>query len=937
VKTPKEQLLEAIDPVAFWQSEFPQWSSEEDLVPCPIHKDEAPSLSLSASGKFNCFGCNFSGTSVIGYYTDVYCQGNFRVALKRLFSKYVTKVVEEKTIEDAHDKLMGSAKARHALLARRGWSESTLEKFKIGWDAKRRRTTIPIYNLGNMAVDIRRHDSLRLAPKKDGKRIPMLASAPGGNFFPLGLDANPFLKDEVFILEGEPDVILAHDQGLNAVTVTGGAGKIANMGYVMACAFTGKHVVICLDNDQAGKDAAKKLAREFAKVDLASLKIVHVPEGNDFTEYVLNHGGDKNLFLQHVRQAPYLFKPKNSNVTECHLSDTGDPKLTGTNIRTRVLVSGKHQSPFSIPKRLEYRCEPNDDGYCAVCQCRDDGRAEWVIQSDDTDILDWLTKPKEKYPELIKQGLGSTCRRRMQVSVLEYQSVEQLVVVPGLSAYDAEQDNKYVTRNAYCVDCDVDANKHYEFDAIPTPYPRTRESVLLVHKAKGSHDAIETFRLTEERISKLRGVFTDSPRQTVTEIAKTLSVNYTNIIGRPDLHVAADLCYHSAFSFDFNGQLIPKGSLELLFFGDTRAGKGSVAEGLSRAFGLGAVVSGENASFMGLVGGLSKLREAFILQWGALPLNNGRLVIIDEFSGLDEVLGKLSRIRSEGLAEINKGGIHSKTQANARVIWIANPRGGKALSQFSTGVEAIEDLVKMHEDIARFDLVCVASKDAVSVADINKPRESKLDNKYTTDVLRDVILWAWSRKREDITFSKAATTYILNASIKLAEEYSSAIPLIQGENVRFKIAKVAVAIAARCFSTPDGKRLNVEKDHAVLAVQLIRWLYNNPACGYDRYSESHNVKAKLVKLDALSSIFTQLNKEWESLVDCLLEAEFLQHRDLQDWLDVPIDVANEFIGSMVRSNALKKRGKYYVKRPAFIKWLRALKKRGIDSLRKDGD
>lgn len=938
MKTPKEQLLEAIDPVAFWQSEFPEWTSEEDLVRCPVHGDEAPSLSLSATGKFNCFGCEFSGTSVIGYYTDIHCNGNFRVALKKLFNKYVRKIVDDAAIEERHQLLMKSNKAKQALLARRGWTEDTIIKFRLGWDKKTKRVSIPIYNMMNFAVDLRRHDSLKLADKHEsGRRIPMLAAATGGLYFPLWPELNPFEQEEIFILEGEPDVILAHTLSINAITLTGGAKKIANIGYDMATAFRGKHVVICLDNDEAGKNAADKLALELIKVEPASIKIVLPPQGNDFTEYVLDHGGSKETFLLHVRNAPFKLKPRNSHVTECHLSETSEAHFTGTNVRTRILVSGKHQAPFTLPRRLEYRCVPGDQGFCNNCQCRENLNAEWIVQADDPDILDWLTKGKEKYPELIRQGLQTSCRARMQVRVLEYQSVEQIVVVPGLDAYQDEQDIKYVARDAYYVGHGIDANKHYEITAIPTPHPRTRESVLLVHEAKGSSDAIETFQLSRERVSALQRIFRDSPKQTLTKIAETLSANYTNIIGRPDLHIAVDLCFHSAFGFEFNGQPIPKGSIELLLFGDTRAGKGSVAEGLSRAYGLGAIVSGENASFMGLVGGLSKLREAFILQWGALPLNNGRLVIIDEFSGLDEVLGKLSRIRSEGVAEINKGGIHSKTQANARVIWIANPRGGKALSEFSTGVEAIADLVKMHEDIARFDLVVLASKDAVSVEDINQPRGNKIENKYTIDALRDVLLWTWARRREHIKFSDAATNYILAASVRLSEEYTSAIPLIQGENVRFKIAKVAVAIAARCFSTEDGISLNVEKEHAVLAVQLIRWFYNSPACGYDRYSGTHNMKAELTNIDALAKIFTQLNRDWEHLVDGLLEAEFIQNRDLQDWLDTSVDAANSFIGIMVRSNALKKRGKYYVKRPSFTKWLRTLKKRGIETLRKKDD
>lgn len=933
MKTPKQQVLDAIDPTDFWQSEFPEWNNEKDLVVCPIHGDESPSLSLHSTGKFQCFGCSFKGTSVIGYFTDVYCGGNFRVALRRLFNRYVQQLVSDEEIERYQEELIKRPKVMMRLLSMRGWNKETVEQFKLGLDIESKRITIPISNLTGYFLDVRKHDSLRL---QKGKRIPMIARASNGAWFPLWPETNPFDEEEIFIMEGEPDVITAHTAGINAITLTGGAGELKNLGYQRATAFTGKHVVICTDNDEAGKDAAKALEEQLAKVEILSLKTVFVPEGKDFCDFFVNHGGSKEVFLRHVRETPYRIKPTFSKVTDVHISDASKPELAGTNISSRVLVSGKGENPYLVPKRIEYRCIPGEQGYCPTCRCRDDGRDEWVVQANDPDILKWLVTPPDRFDKLIRLGLDSSCNRKMQVKVLEQQAIEHLKVVPGLDAMP-DVNQKFATMDAYYVGHGVDANKHYEINAIPIPHPKTKEAVLIVQKVRGSHDAIETFALSRDRISELREIFGDSSEKTLRTISATLSDHYTNIRGRPDLHIAVDLCFHSPIAFTFNGERIPKGSIELLLLGDGRTGKTYVAEGISRAYGVGIAVSGENASYMGLVGGLSKLREAFILQWGALPLNNGRLVIVDEASGLNEIMGKLSRIRSEGIAEINKGGIHSKTQANARIIWTANPRGGRALHEFTTGVEAVADLIKLQEDIARFDLVVVVARGEVSIADINKPRGELAPSKFTQDVLQDVVLWAWSRKPEQVIFTNEATEYILESSIRLSGLYNPAIPLIQGENVRFKLAKVAAAIAARCFSTKDGVHLDVTEEHAKLAVKIMAWLYNRPACGYNKYSEAHAAKAELVRVKELNSIFLQLNATWEDFVDNLLETEYMTHRDIQDWLSVGPDIAQEFTGIMVRSNAIKKKRKDYVKRPSFIKYLQELKKGGLESLREADD
>src|SRR5690606_2237233 len=206
----------------------------------------------------------------------------------------------------------------------------------------------------------------------------------------------------------------------------------------------------------------------------------------------------------------------------------------------------------------------------------------------------------------------------------------------------------------------------------------------------------------------------------------------------------------------------------------------------------------------------------------------GRLFVIDEASGLEqEDIAKMSGIRSSGIAEVTK--IHTeKTQARTRLIWLSNPRNGQDLSSFSYGVQAIQHLIGKAEDIARFDFMITASRDEVPIDEINKriDPEAKVPHKYTSELCKLLVLWAWSRKPEDIIFSEEAIDLCLKYAIAQGKKYSSKIPLVEGANQRIKLAKLAVATACRVFSTDEtGEKVLVNAEHVEFAYNFLESIY----------------------------------------------------------------------------------------------------------------
>src|SRR5690349_14284970 len=101
-----------------------------------------------------------------------------------------------------------------------------------------------------------------------------------------------------------------------------------------------------------------------------------------------------------------------------------------------------------------------------------------------------------------------------------------------------------------------------------------------------------------------------------------------------------------------------------------------------------------------------------MVTWGTIPLNDRRLVILDEFSGISEknVIEQMSAVRSSGRAQITKV-VSQETSARTRLVWISNPVDGRAMDEHGTGaIEAIKALVKNPEDIARFDIAISAAR-----------------------------------------------------------------------------------------------------------------------------------------------------------------------------------------------------------------------------------
>ncbi len=336
----------------------------------------------------------------------------------------------------------------------------------------------------------------------------------------------------------------------------------------------------------------------------------------------------------------------------------------------------------------------------------------------------------------------------------------------------------------------------------------------------------------------------------LSEITDDLEANVVRINGRRDLIQAVDLVYHSVLTFNFAGERVRKGVVELLIIGDTRTGKSSSVQKMGSHYGYGDFITAGSVSQAGLLGGVDEANRRRFLKAGRLPLAHRRLVVIDEANEMpEELIAKLSGVRSEGYYDVVKisGG---RLACLTRMIWIANTRTSKNLAAYPYGVEAIPEVIGKPEDVARFDLaMCISGKDvdveALSVPSRNRP---KVTQRYTHRACHRLITWIWSRKATQIIIPDRTEDAVLVLAKAISGRYAEDIPLVLKTEARIQIARLAVAVAGRVASTDEtGELILVEPDHAEAATNILQRCLDAPSCGFDVYSSRRAGKTDLSK------------------------------------------------------------------------------------------
>lgn len=423
------------------------------------------------------------------------------------------------------------------------------------------------------------------------------------------------------------------------------------------------------------------------------------------------------------------------------------------------------------------------------------------------------------------------------------------------------------------------------------------------------------------------------------EIHADLEQHVTRIYERRDLLMAYDLAWHSVLQFEFNGQMLTRGWVEVLVVGDTRCGKTKTAERLLKHYRAGEMGTGENTSIAGLIGGMQQLNRHWSITWGKFPRNDRRLVVVDEASNISvQHIPEFATLRSEGVARITK--IQSEqTYSRTRALWISNPRPdrdgiSRPISGYDYGVSAIPELIGRQADVARFDVGIVVANGEVSESVILGTRQTGAggEPRFSSDVCNSLVLWAWSRGPADVKILDETTQEIMHRAKRMAVKYHDSIPLVKLEEFPEKLARLSVALAARLFSTRDGSDVVVLPDHVAHVADFLDHLYSKPTMGYDQYSKRLMQSESIEDADKVTE---RVSEYGPAFVRGLLAYDIIRQHVLEDLAGADRDGGRALASFLIRNRCLKSEHSWYRKTTPFIKLLKRLDTEGVKQKREE--
>ena len=228
-------------------------------------EDRRPSCSVNVeTGAYNCFGCEAKG----GPFDAALALGKSSAEAMELLRRHglagencdqpaprstskPAARLSEAEVERYRRALTTENGALGRLAELRGWTAEAIEALGLGLD--RDRVVFPIREADGSLVNL-----LRFAPDPERcNGAPKLLAESGcpRDLFPAPQTIHGGL---LWIVEGEPDAVAGRSLGLPAVAIPGVRGWRSEW----AVRFAGRRVVVCLDCDRQGREAAQRIARD---------------------------------------------------------------------------------------------------------------------------------------------------------------------------------------------------------------------------------------------------------------------------------------------------------------------------------------------------------------------------------------------------------------------------------------------------------------------------------------------------------------------------------------------------------------------------------------------------------------------------------------------------------------------------------------------------
>ena len=640
--------------------------------------------------------------------------------------------------------------------------------------------------------------------------------------------------DKVLICAGEKDMAIARTFGFNAFTITGGEMTTPDkFGY----AFKDKLVYILYDNDDAGRNGAKKLGRFIYENGGTPFLVfghhsVAKEKGEDIYDYFVKyHKTKKDLENILNATAPMdeatISEEMSKEYPLVSLNDAALPELRGKYINTTVQVTGVYNNPFGIPNVIEVeKVTLPPDTKPSVNKMKP-GKFLYTIDSENIDDILYLMDSGLK-EEQVNKNIRKLCRIPLKeegvyIRHLSYATVYKSTV----STHMTSEDDKPVEMDVYSFEPLENGKKyHIIFKTVQHPL-RQQELILIANKVKAIENDLEDFKLTPAVKARLRAFKqrdSENVKQAMNRLFE-LDKGYIGAEADKNIVQTVDLVYNTPLQIKI-GKASIRGALDVFMVGETRTGKSKTSKIKRELYNLGSVINLGTTTVQGLIGGTNKATNRTKI--GLLPREHKSLVVLEEFSSMNDnaFIKAMTDIRSSNEVRIVRVDSDLRVPCKLRMLTISNPKSrqggaGKSMKSYPNGIEIILELIDSPEDIARYDFFTVVPEPSqyASFLDVEYP-------KLPVENYRDRIRWIWTRKDTDISMSTEVQKYLWNVSKELNKSFNTHIRLF-GTEAWMKLARIAVGSAGMLVSTDDYEKIIVTKEHIDWARDFLVRIYDN--------------------------------------------------------------------------------------------------------------
>lgn len=714
-----------------------------------------------------------------------------------------------------------------------------IKEYRLGYKGKG--IVFPIFIYGEYMGACDYHPKPR-----EGQRKALLEKGTASAIWPF----DSWLDDarDTYLCAGFKDAMSARIRGLNAITFTHGEGSFPKLYKRL---FKGRKVYICYDNDEGGREGAKKTATLLKEVGalpvIVDLSPVCKNDKEDIWDFFNTYDKEVEDLVEMAHSSPIFTEEEYEEERErihpvVSLQQSTSGKVVGQIISSRVSVVADYAETYRVPDVVEV-------SYSEGSQVLKEGEVRmWSLEEENIEDILKLGDSNLKEHDIrnnIMRMVDLPTKEACHMRTLSYTVVHKAVVtddteseilreVDGnytpfeLTVYSVGDENKLVNGNKYRI----------FYKSVAHPY-KAQEIVGVLTKVEDSDTSVNAFKVNEDVIKSLKCFQVDKDKNVKDKMDELYqrSKAFLGPEANAPVFLATELFYHTPLAFMPDEKTVMRAYLEAMIVGESRTHKSATAKGLVHMYELGTFISLKNSTTAGLIGGSQgSSSSGYKTRLGVIPRNHKGAVILEEFSGAPpEFIKSMTDIRSSNVVRIQRAAGTLTAPAMVRMLTLSNAKPGfdgttLPLTQYPSGLSVLLELVGTAEDIARYDYFVI--KDEGEIVDPNTKVEMEA---YDKESYKNRVRWIWSRKPEQVKLSPAIRDYIVDTAKELNRQYGTHIQIF-GREAWKKVARIAIAVAACvCSMDETGENVIVNEEHVLWAKKFLIACYDNDVFRMKQY------------------------------------------------------------------------------------------------------